>query len=460
MCPFKNAGASPLRQHTADGGLRIVYREYIGDLIAHASAFDNVKQLALNPGLPATFSWLAGIAHNFTEYKWNHLAIQYLSRTSSGLGTSMSVGTIMLCTSPDPYTADYNSKMQILQTANSVSGPPQADITHIVDTQTTMLRDTLLVRTGPLSGAGQDLRNYDIGKTQICTQTLPASANYGELWALYDVTFYKPKLDMGTSPSTEGPGLVTAFIANYDQRNTLTGGSTTVGKQLGLIDGSTQINRTGQNYQTGKQILVLPPQGNDLPPGVTPAPQFVIMIWNGSKPVFHFTELAVGKWFKWEYYIATTTTTLRTNFTASRDAIFRASGWTTGNDELGPGIRLTIDDQAAWGIHPATSSLAAAGGTAHSSHVINTIPRATCAGLTVCDFVNEGYFFVEYSNFSDSDIGGSKAWMAFNQGTTTANDLNFANIPQALRIVFREVPGPGLHADDTAPTTHLTTAMF
>jgi len=69
-------------------GVRIVHRELIGS-ITGSTGFTIAQQIALNPGLQASFPWLSTQAQGWEQYRFHMLRFCYYSRTGSSTPGSM-----------------------------------------------------------------------------------------------------------------------------------------------------------------------------------------------------------------------------------------------------------------------------------------------------------------------------------------------------------------------------------
>jgi len=173
--------------------VRIRHKEYLGD-VQGSAGFTNLS-LALNPGLSASFPWLASIAANYQEYAWAGLVFSFVSTSADALNsTNTALGKVILATDYNPLNPSLVSTTAMLATEYSNYGKPAESIMHAVECSPKM-RPTLwqYVRTAGVP-AGADSRLYDLGNFQIASQGMQAAANIGGLWATYDVILCKPIL--------------------------------------------------------------------------------------------------------------------------------------------------------------------------------------------------------------------------------------------------------------------------
>ncbi|MBS1983476.1 MAG: hypothetical protein JST16_04830 [Bdellovibrionales bacterium] len=187
---------------SADEGVRIRHREYLGEVSTAGLAFTNQYVLYLNPGLEQTFPWLSTIAANFEEYEFAGVVFEYVSESADALAsTNTALGSVMLATQYNANNNPFGTKQEMLEYEMSVSSRPSTSILHAVECakRRTVLPE-MYVRTGlPAQAPGkpQDLRMYDWGIFQLSTYGQQTPCVLGELWISYDVILRKPKLSGG-----------------------------------------------------------------------------------------------------------------------------------------------------------------------------------------------------------------------------------------------------------------------
>lgn len=182
----------------------IQHREYIGDVLAGGSAgstnspFVN-QTIALNPGLLKNFPWLAQIAVNYEQYSWNGLVFEFKSLQSDSIapagGSSSALGTVIMSTNYNAAATSFTNKQQMLEAEYSSDCKPSCSFFHPIECKGSLTPlNKLYVRAGPII-AGTDPRLNDHGIFQIASQGCQSgNMVLGELWATYEVKFYKPIL--------------------------------------------------------------------------------------------------------------------------------------------------------------------------------------------------------------------------------------------------------------------------
>lgn len=157
--------------------------------------FTAIKYVA-NPGLAATFPWLAVEASKWEQYRFHMLRFRYVTRT----GTS-TVGSVIL--SPEYSVRDPAplNEVQATDTQDAVEDVPWAPISTTLDVAAMYPSGPRkLIRLGPTTG---DINLYDSANLYVCTLEMAAAASVGKLWVDYDVEFFVPQnsAEAGTLPS-------------------------------------------------------------------------------------------------------------------------------------------------------------------------------------------------------------------------------------------------------------------
>jgi len=169
---------------------RIIHRELVAS-ITGSTAFTVAQALALNPGLAASFPWLANEAAGWEKYKFNGLRFCYYTRTGSNVP-----GSMMLA--PDYDASDPAPASEVAASAyeDTEEDAPWKDICCALSSRELMgdMKERF-VRIGALA-ANQDIKTYDCGNLYACTVDGTA-VNWGKLWVEYDVTLITPHVPPG-----------------------------------------------------------------------------------------------------------------------------------------------------------------------------------------------------------------------------------------------------------------------
>lgn len=170
--------------------VRIQHREYLFDLTqgAVAGAFTNVT-MPVNPGLFASFPYLAPIAANFEEYRINGLVFEYVSTTSPYLAGG-AMGSVVLAMQYNPLASAFSSKVQMENSDFAISARPDQSMVYGVECASNM-QNMYLVRQG---GTTAPLTSTDMGIMQFAIQSpIAAGVVLGEVWVSYDIELMRPK---------------------------------------------------------------------------------------------------------------------------------------------------------------------------------------------------------------------------------------------------------------------------
>lgn len=185
------------------GGVIVRHREYIGEV--SASTTFNAVGYALNPGLPGSFPWLAGIAQNYDQYRWRGVLYEFKSTSSDAVlssATSSALGSVSMATEYDVVDDPYASKREMLNSLFANSTKPSCNLIHPIECKRSQTPMNLqYVRTGDYP-ANTDARMYDLGKFYIATEGMQGTGGVlGELWVTYEVEFFKQQIpDLDVAP--------------------------------------------------------------------------------------------------------------------------------------------------------------------------------------------------------------------------------------------------------------------
>lgn len=180
---------------------RIKHREYISDVVVPASpALFNNTNYQVNPGNSLLFPWLAAIANSYQQYKFKGLIFEFVSTTSE-VAAGGPMGSVILAANYDVTDAAYTTKQQMENSQFAVSAKPSCSQIHTVECDMSQTAANLLYVDSNTSHTEQDPRWCDLANFQIATTGLPGTAGQvlGELWASYDVEFYKPEINLSVA---------------------------------------------------------------------------------------------------------------------------------------------------------------------------------------------------------------------------------------------------------------------
>lgn len=192
---------APIINSTAESGVTIRHREFVGDVVAGGSAdgygVGGFKPYTfnINPGNDALFPWLSTLAVNFQEYRLDGLLMQFRSTSGDAVAnTNTSLGTICMSTQYNAAMAPFINKVEMENSQFGQSCKPSESMTHFIETSKhqSAVSDTLFVRNQAIPNT-TDPRLYDKGIFQIASVGCPGDGSFlGELWVSYQVTLFKP----------------------------------------------------------------------------------------------------------------------------------------------------------------------------------------------------------------------------------------------------------------------------
>lgn len=197
-------GSPPKLRNIAIGvGHVVSNREYICDITSGAAGpagtgtvFSSLS-FPIQPGNSTTFPWLSNIASNYQEYDFEGLLFEFKTLTveaNAGATNSGFLGEVMLATNYDASATPYTTKQQYLNSTMSSNEKPSMTQIHPIECKAELNVNThLYVNTNPTPPASQDPKLFNLGLFQIASQGCQsANTKLGELWATYEVIFYKP----------------------------------------------------------------------------------------------------------------------------------------------------------------------------------------------------------------------------------------------------------------------------
>lgn len=263
------SGSVPQFSSTSSTNI-VCHREYLQDFKG-TSAFTNTSY-PLNPGMAATFPWLASIAQNYQEYRIHGLVFEFRPLTTDYANSGVP-GVVIMATNYNAEASVYYSKQAMENSEFADSIKPTEKLMHMVEcAPNRTINPTKYVRTGAV-GTSEDLRLYDQGNFQFATQGNSTSVTLGELWVTYCVEFFKPII-----PSDPGGDILTSHV-----RRTLSTAASPFGTgfPLGFADSQ------------GSLLVSMTPTVMTIP-GLPGASYFVMMYWTGTAATFTYPTVVVA----------------------------------------------------------------------------------------------------------------------------------------------------------------------
>lgn len=186
-------GIPSFSNNPGNDAVEIFHKEFVGDIIASGStAWSVVNILSLNPGMPATYPFLASLAPNFEQYEIVGAVVVY-EPTSGSISTTQGLGSIQVATQYDAADPQFGSQAEMLEYEYASSCSPNKGLVHPIECAP---RNNVLARLYTRSGPQANLQLFDLGKTTVAIAGVPASAGVvlGKLWITYHMRLYKPKV--------------------------------------------------------------------------------------------------------------------------------------------------------------------------------------------------------------------------------------------------------------------------
>lgn len=195
--PGAGMGESVLR--TPSRGTRIVWRDFVGDIVTHPTVVGglNIQALRLNPSSTSTFPWMSQIAPNFDKWQANGIIFEFTSMCSN-FSTDSALGSVICATEYDIMDPPYTSKTEMLTSAYSTQSRMDKNVIHGIECDPATLQHSIFY-THPDEipiPAGASPRDYTLATFYIATVggNIPVNTNIGSLWVHYDITFLEEEL--------------------------------------------------------------------------------------------------------------------------------------------------------------------------------------------------------------------------------------------------------------------------
>lgn len=175
--------AKPKFKSASDGLATITHREYIGPV--YASTTGSYQSINCNPGLDASFPWLAAVANGYERYKFLKLEYTYVSAAATS-----ERGRVGLAYQYDPTAANPKSRSDFFSIVPNVEEAPWEDMVLRVKP----VSELRYIRSGALSTGTTN--TYDCGKVQILTaMNADSTTQLGELFVEYVVQLQNPQFN-------------------------------------------------------------------------------------------------------------------------------------------------------------------------------------------------------------------------------------------------------------------------
>jgi hypothetical protein len=247
-------GESPAVMH-ADGSKMVVrHREYIMDIVSSptANTFYN-QSIPIQPGLPASFPWLAPISQQFEKYRPMGMVYEFKSLSADAISSgqaNMTIGGVIMATNYNSASANFVNKQQMDNCQYSTSCKPSESFYHPIECNPDVTPlHSLYVRSGAVP-YGQDQKTYDLGNFQIASFGIAASSVVlGELWCSYDIV-----LETAIATNALGQDVLSDHLQLLSVTNAAPlGGINSQAKQGSSLNGT--VNSAGTTYSFPSWVM-------------------------------------------------------------------------------------------------------------------------------------------------------------------------------------------------------------
>jgi hypothetical protein len=191
---------------------RIAHRELILASIPGSTTFTVQSVISLNPGLSASFPWLAPQAGQWEQYKVHKLNAIY-----TPLAPTSTQGTLTLSPDYDASDPTPTTETQLSDNLDTVEDSCWQDIECVLDVAAMMgLGPRKYVRPCAIAG---DIKTFDVGKLFVASNNETGTTAIGKLWLDYDFEFFVPQ----NSPNPDTyPQQTSFFTRNANETFTST----------------------------------------------------------------------------------------------------------------------------------------------------------------------------------------------------------------------------------------------
>jgi hypothetical protein len=155
----------------------------------------------LQPGDNNTFPWLAGIAAKFQQYRIRGMVFHYVPTSGYAVsGTNPALGSVMFQTSYRSNDNPPDSKVEMMNEYWACESAPADSLIHPIECSPKENPFSVHYVRNLDTPANDSPLMYDIGKTFIATQGMPANGNIvGDVWVSYEVELSKPVIRSSVS---------------------------------------------------------------------------------------------------------------------------------------------------------------------------------------------------------------------------------------------------------------------
>lgn len=186
------SNVQPRINYSGRNSCRIAHRELIAT-INHSVNFATTK-FEINPGLAATFPWLAPMAAQWEQYRFVKLAFHYVTRTAT-----TTIGSVLLAPDYDASDPAPSSEINMASYQDNVEDVPWKNLSCTLNPSSMhVIQQRKYLRTAA-APVGTDLKLYDAGNFFVGTTGGVGTDAIGKLYVEYDVEFFIPQKTGGSA---------------------------------------------------------------------------------------------------------------------------------------------------------------------------------------------------------------------------------------------------------------------
>lgn len=165
---------------------RIQHRELLDASVPGSMTFQVQNTVQINPGLEATFPWLAPQAAQWEQYICHKLVAKYIA-----IAPTSTKGTVSVSPSYDASDADPETEQQLSNAVDTVEE-------SVWKSFQVALRPSSMMALGPRRfvrpcAVAGDIKTFDVGVLYIATNNCADTSPVGKIWLEYDFEFFVPQ---------------------------------------------------------------------------------------------------------------------------------------------------------------------------------------------------------------------------------------------------------------------------
>ncbi len=178
--------SATITSNASAGSITVHKREFVASI--NGSVAFLVHAYRINPGLTATFPWLAPMANLYEQYKFKNIKFEYIPRVASTLS-----GSIIMAPDYDP--SDGNPPLESVLTAfqGAVEDVIWHRLTCPLSPKSGDRYKYMYVRNSTIP-FGQDPKLYDLGLFFVGVVGCADGSVIGKLWVEYDIELVTPQI--------------------------------------------------------------------------------------------------------------------------------------------------------------------------------------------------------------------------------------------------------------------------